>query len=184
MSYLHGLYLDSFQTTKKHSYDSYSIYIAIFSSFLRGVYPVGVTDLRPYFTRIIGNNSVNVHRIPTKRGTEIRYTEPFKCAKFQPDWSTHSCFMANFAKCAKRSRRKKRRKNKRNFGRSYLGNNLCDFLQSLYVDFPTERVLLQQIWLQLGKGSRSYKGVYFLPVNMLTVWHTGFLGRSTHYRVS
>ena len=71
---------------------------------------MGVTDLRPYFTRIIGNNSVNVHRIPTKRGTEIRYTEPFKCAKFQPYWSTYSCFMANFAKCAKRSRRKIRRK--------------------------------------------------------------------------
>ena len=66
-----------------------------------GVYPVGVTDLRPYFTQIIGNNSVNVHRIPTKVGTEIRLNEPFKCAKFQPNPSTHSCFMANFAKCAK-----------------------------------------------------------------------------------
>ena len=40
--------------------------------------------------------------IPTKLGTEIRLNEPFKCAKFQPDWSTNSCFMANFAKCAKR----------------------------------------------------------------------------------
>ena len=71
---------------------------------------MGVTDLRPYFTQIIGNNSVNVHRIPTKLGTEIRLNEPFKCAKFLPDWSTNSCFIADFAKCAKRSRRKKRRK--------------------------------------------------------------------------
>ena len=101
MSYVHGLYLDSFQTTKRHSYDGYSIYIAIFNSFLKGVYPVGVTDLRPYFTRIIDHNSVNVLRIPTKVGTEIRLNESFKCAKFQPDWSTHSCFMADFAKCAK-----------------------------------------------------------------------------------
>ena len=62
---------------------------------------MGVTDLRPYFTRIIDHNSVNVHRIPTKVGTEIRLNEPFKCAKFKPDWSTHSCFMADFAKCAK-----------------------------------------------------------------------------------
>ena len=62
---------------------------------------MGVTDLRPYFTRIIDHNSVNVHRIPTKVGTEIRLNEPFKCAKFQPDWSTNSCFMAEFAKCAK-----------------------------------------------------------------------------------
>ena len=44
---------------------------------------MGVTDLRPYFTQIIGHNSVNVHRIPTKLGTEIRLNESFKCAKFQ-----------------------------------------------------------------------------------------------------
>ena len=56
-----------------------------------------MTDLRPYFTQIIGHNSVNVHRIPTKVGTQIRLNEPFKCAKFQPDPSTHSCFMAAFA---------------------------------------------------------------------------------------
>ena len=36
-----------------------------------------MTDLRPYFTQIIGHNSVNVHRIPTKVGTEIRLNEPF-----------------------------------------------------------------------------------------------------------
>ena len=62
---------------------------------------MGVIDLRPYFTRIINHNSVNVHRIPTKVDTEIRLNEPFKCAKFPPDWSMHSCFMADFAKCAK-----------------------------------------------------------------------------------
>ena len=56
-----------------------------------------MTDLRPYFTQIIGHNSVNVHRIPTKVGTQIRLNEPFKCAKFQPNPSTHSCFMADFA---------------------------------------------------------------------------------------
>ena len=37
---------------------------------------------------------MNVHRIITKLGTEIRLNEPFKCAKFQPDWSANSCFMA------------------------------------------------------------------------------------------
>ena len=63
---------------------------------------MGVTDLRPYFTQIIGHNSVNVHRIPTKLGTEIHLNEPFKCAKFQPDWSTHSSLISDFAKCAKR----------------------------------------------------------------------------------
>ena len=50
--------------------------------------------------QIIGDNSVNVHQIPTKVDTEIRLNEPFKCAKVQPDLSTHSCFMADFAKYA------------------------------------------------------------------------------------
>ena len=77
MSYLNGLYLDSFQTTKRYSYDSYSIYIAIFSSFLHGVYPVGVTDLLAYFTQIISHNSIYVYPIPTKGGTEICLSEPF-----------------------------------------------------------------------------------------------------------
>ena len=112
MSYLDGLYLDSFQTTKRHSYDSYSIYIAIFSSFLQAVYPVVVTDLRPYFTQIIGHNSMNVHWSSTKLGTEIRFNEPLKCTKFHPDWSTNSCFMVDFAKCAKRSRKRKKRRKK------------------------------------------------------------------------
>ena len=48
----------------------------MFNSFLQGVYPVGVTDLRPYFTHIIGHNSVYVHRIPTKVGTTIRSSVP------------------------------------------------------------------------------------------------------------
>ena len=56
-----------------------------------------MTDLRPYFTQIIGHNSVNVHRIPTKVGTQIRLNKPFKCAKVQSDPSTNSCFMADFA---------------------------------------------------------------------------------------
>ena len=142
MSYLDGLYLDSFETTKNHSYDGYSIYIAIFSSFLQWVYPVGVTDLRPYFTQIIDHNSVNVHRIPTKRGTEIlfyffgteiRLNEPFMYTKFQLDRSTRLHFIADFVKCAKRSRRKKTP----NFGRLYLGNGWSDFLQIWNVDSPT-----------------------------------------------
>ena len=71
---------------------------------------MGVTDLRPYFTQTIGHNSVNVPRIPTKLGTEIRLNEPFKCAKFQPDPSTLSCFIADFAKCAKRRRKNEEKK--------------------------------------------------------------------------
>ena len=72
--------------------------IAIFNSV---VYPVGVTEILFYFMQVVGYNFVNVHHIPTKHGTEICFNEPFKCAKFQPNWSTHWCFMVDFAaKCA------------------------------------------------------------------------------------
>jgi len=37
------------------------------------VYPVGVTDLRPFFTRKIDPNSVNLNQIPTKIDTEMRF---------------------------------------------------------------------------------------------------------------
>ena len=127
---------------KKYSDDSYSIYIAIFSSFLQVVYPVGVTDLRPYFTQIICHNSVNVHRISTKRGTEIRLNEPFKCAEFQPDPSTHSCFISNFAKCAKRSRSKKNEEKKPKLWPLVSRKCWSDFLQIWYVDSPTSPAFL------------------------------------------
>ena len=80
MSYLHGLYLGSFQTTKRHFYDELLIYTTIFNSFLQEAYPVGVTEIQPYCTQIIGHNSMNVHRISTKFGTEICLNKLFKCA--------------------------------------------------------------------------------------------------------
>ena len=46
---------------------------------------MGMTQVQPYFMQIIGHISVNVHRIPTKFGTEICFNEPFTCAKAQPD---------------------------------------------------------------------------------------------------
>ena len=69
---------------------------------------MGVTEIRPSFTQIIDHNSVNVHRIPTKCGTEIHLNEHFTCTKFQ---STCLYFMAGFVKCAKISRRKNEVKN-------------------------------------------------------------------------
>ena len=97
---------------------------------------MGVTDLLLYFTQIIGHNSVNVHWIPTKLGIEIRLNEPFKYAKFQPDWSTHSCFMADFAKCAKR-RRKNEKKTQTLAACISEMAGLSDFLQIWNVDSPT-----------------------------------------------
>ena len=71
---------------------------------------MGMTDLRPYFTQIIGHNSVNVYQIPTKVGTEICLNEPFKYTKFQLDRSMRLQFKADFVKCAKRSRTKNEEK--------------------------------------------------------------------------
>ena len=83
---------------------------------------MGVTDLRPYFTQIIGHNSVNVHRIPTKLGTELCHNKAFKCAKFQPDWSTNLCFMVDLRNVRKEVEEKNEEKNLK-FGRLYLGNS-------------------------------------------------------------
>ena len=46
---------------------------------------MGMTDLQTYFTQIIAHNSMNIHRIPTNAGTEIRLNEPFKYTNFHPD---------------------------------------------------------------------------------------------------
>ena len=69
-----------------------------------------------------------------------------------------ACY-SNFCKCAKRRRKKKQRKKKRNFGHSYLGNGLSDFLQIWNVDSPSWRATLQQIWFQSDEVSPRYKCV-------------------------
>ena len=71
-----------------------------------------MTEVRSYFTQIVGHNSMNVHWIPTKCVTEICLNEPFKCTKCQLDRSTRLYFMTDFAKCAKRSSRRKKRMEK------------------------------------------------------------------------
>ena len=97
VSYLHDLYFDCFQTTKRHSYNSCSIHKLIFSSFHEAVYPVGVTTNRSCFTRIIGHKSLTVHRICTKFDTSICLWTTVLCAKVQGDWSTHLYFIVIFA---------------------------------------------------------------------------------------
>jgi len=77
-----------------------------FNQFLQAVYPVGVTDLRPLFTRKIKHNSVNLYHILTKLGMEMCFNKPFVCTKFQLDLSMHLNFIAENAKCAKLRRKK------------------------------------------------------------------------------
>ena len=52
---------------------------------------MGVTEVLSNFTRIFSHNSVIVHRIATKFGTEIYFKSPFKCATFQLVWSMGLC---------------------------------------------------------------------------------------------
>ena len=57
-----------------------------------------------------------------------------------------------------------------NFGHSYLGNGWGDFLQILYVESATARTLLQQIWFQSDKETRSYKGVKIMFTFFLLIY--------------
>ena len=59
----------------------------------------------------------------------------------------------------KKEKGKKTKKKKPNFGRSYLGNGLSDFLQIWNVDSPSWRATLQQSWFQSDKVSPRYKSV-------------------------
>ena len=148
----------------------------------------------------------------------MRLWTPFLCAKFQGDRSTRLLVIAIFASVRKdeeeeEKKKKKTKKKKRNFGRSYLGNGLSDFLQIWNVDSPSWRETLQQIWFQSDKPSPRYKSVkmtfsFFLSIYSRVcmarqllgphdtlpcvlilsiysrVWRASFLGRTTHYRVS
>ena len=75
---------------------------------------------------------MNVHRIPTKLGTEIRLNEPLTCAKFSPIGARIRVLWRIL-----QSVRKEVEEKNPNFGRLYLGNGLSDFLQKWNVDSPT-----------------------------------------------
>ena len=77
--------------------------------------------------------------------------------------------IAIFASVRKDKEEKKNEEKKRNFGHSYLGNGLSDFLQIWNVDSPSWRATLQQIWFQSDEVSPRYKCVkmtfsYFLSI--------------------
>ena len=94
-----------------HSYDGYSIYIAIFSLFHEAVYPVGVTTNRTCFTRKFGHNSRTIHQLCTKFDARICLWTPFVCAKLQGDRSTHLRFIAVFASVRKHEEEKMKKNN-------------------------------------------------------------------------
>ena len=102
-----------------------------------------MTDLRPYFTQIISHNSVNVHQIPIKVGTEIRLNEPFKCAKFHfSPIQARIRVLWRILRSVRNEVEEKMKKLKRNFVRSYLGNGWSNVLQIWCVDSPCWPALL------------------------------------------
>ena len=85
---------------------------------------MGVTDLRPHFTHIIGHiNSVNVHRIPTKLGTEIRLS-PLRVPHFSLIGARIHVLWRILRSVRKEEVEEKEKNQEKNpnFGRSYLGN--------------------------------------------------------------
>ena len=135
MSYLRGLYLDSFQTTKRHSYDGYSNYIAIFNSFHEAVYPVGVTTNRSCFTRIIVITPEPFIGFVPNLMLEFAFGLPFCVPNFKAI-GVRVCLLQQFLQVCEKTKKKKKKtkKKKRNFSSSYLGNGWSDFLQIWNVD--------------------------------------------------
>ena len=100
------------QSALKHNLDFGSIILSIIGWILGTVQRHNKQFSKHKWLKPSHGVSINVHRIPTKLGTEIHFNEPFKCAKFQHDWNMWLYVMANFAKCVKRSRRKNEKKPK------------------------------------------------------------------------
>jgi len=86
-SYLCCLLLHSFLTTKRHPSDVEPNYIPIFSLIQSVVYPVGMSKDCSCFKRMIDYNSKDLLRILTKIDIDNCRWTPYKCTKFQLDWS-------------------------------------------------------------------------------------------------
>ena len=100
-------------------------------------------------------------------------------------------FYSNFCKCATRKRKIRRKKNKETepiFEVAYLGNARSDFAQIWNVECCSWRECPQQKSSCFIKEAQSYGGAkiafsFFLSIYS-RVLRDGFLGRTTHYRVS
>ena len=101
---------------------------------------------------------------------------PYKCTKFQLDWSTNLQVTAFFFKCAKRRRRREKNDKKtRKFAHSYLRNALCDFLRIFCVVSLGRQAPPQQLWCSSDKRSWSYEcfkiaTLFFLFIYSLFSW--------------
>ena len=97
------------------------------------------------------------------------------CAKFRPDWNLHTRAIVIFAKCMKwwRKKNKKTRKAKKflqKFADSYLRKDLRNLSQIWNMVFPLQKLTPLYIWYHLDNVSQSYRYVFTVPVNILTLF--------------
>ena len=153
------------------------------------VYPVGVPTNWCHFPWIIAHNFVSVYCIRTKLGTKMRCYTNYLCTKFQGTRITCFNLMATLTPWQKkRKKEKKTKKTKPIFESLYLGNAWRDFVTIWNVRYWRWRASLKQKSSGFVKAAQRYIYVkipllFFLLIYS-RVWRAGFLGCTTHYRVS
>ena len=100
-------------------------------------------------------------------------------------------FYSSFCKCAKRGRKIRRRKKTKKlsqFLKSHISGMPERFCSNLECGVLKLEGMYTAKFILFHQGStelrRCENCVFFLPVNILTGLRAGFLGRTTHYRVS
>jgi len=128
-----------------------------------------------------------IYDIAIKFGIRMCLYPAFQCTKFQGNWIMHLCFITTFTPWPKRW--KKNKETKPIFEGSYLGNAQCDLFEILNVRWWHCSAFRLQKLFGSSKVLRSYVYMkiallFFLLITYGCAWHAGFLGCTTHYRVS
>jgi len=147
---------------------------------------VGVTTYWCYFLRIIVYNFITIYAITTKFGIRMYLYPTFQCTKFQGNWIMHLCFITTFMPWWKEEKNKE---TKPIFEGSYLRNAQCDLVEIWNVRWWHWPTCPLQKLICFVKVSQSYVYVkieflFFLLIINSRAWFAGFLGHTTHYRVS
>jgi len=131
-----------------------------------------------YFSRIIVYNLVTIYGIATKFGIGMHPYPNFQCTKFQGNLIMHLCFITTFTPLRKVEEKKKNEETKPIFEGSYQvrfsWNLKCEVVT--LAGISNAKIVL---FLHIRENC-----IFVLPVNNSLVWRAGFLGCTTHYRVS
>jgi len=130
-------------------------------------------------------NFVTVYGVLTKFNTTMCTYIVLLCTNFQDNRIMRLCFITTFVVWRKEE---KKWRNSANIQRFISRKNLAQFSWNLecevmrLADVSTEEIS----WLHWSvKELRIHENyIIFLPVNNSRLWHTSFLGHTTHYCVS